>query len=146
MALLPVPMPLKRLIYISQLSGTISPHDLQRLQSISERNNRRQDITGALGFTGRYFIQCIEGRTEPIDTLMRRIAADARHTAVLELCITDTDRRLFDQWSMRYFDSHSLDGDVHDAHQAGQRDPARAQWLVDRMTQALPPGHTLHRL
>ncbi|WP_158622928.1 BLUF domain-containing protein [Aquabacterium soli] len=139
-------MPLKRLIYVSQAAAAMSAPDLQRLQSLSERNNRRQDITGALGFTGRYFIQCIEGRAEPIDTLMRRIAADTRHTAVLELCTVDADRRLFDQWSMRYFDSHALDDDVHQVHQAGQRDPARAQWLIDRMTEFLQPGHSLHRL
>lgn len=139
-------MPLKRLIYVSQLTAALSPHDLQRLQALSERNNRRQDITGALGFTGRYFIQCIEGRTEAIDTLMIRIAADPRHAALLELCITETDRRLFDQWSMRYFDSHALDDDVHQVHQAGQRNPERAEWLIDRMTESLQPGHSLHRL
>ncbi|WP_422190635.1 BLUF domain-containing protein [Aquabacterium sp.] len=55
---------------------------MQRLHALSERSNRQLDITGALGFTGRYFIQCIEGRS----------------------------------------------------------DPERAQWLIDRMTQALQPG------
>src|SRR5258708_22974646 len=48
-------------------------------RSLSERSNRKLDITGALGFTGRYFIQCIEGRTDAIDALMARIQADPRH-------------------------------------------------------------------
>lgn len=139
-------MPLQRLIYISRVATTMSGPELQRLQALSERHNRRQDITGALGHTGRYFIQCIEGRAEAITDVMARIRADHRHTDVLDLCSIDTDKRLFGQWSMRLFDSHALDDDVHLAHQAGQRDPERARQLIERMTQALQPGHTLHRL
>ncbi|HIV73111.1 MAG TPA: BLUF domain-containing protein [Candidatus Aquabacterium excrementipullorum] len=139
-------MPLKRLIYVSRATMPATPHDLQRLHALSERSNRRQDITGALGFTGRYFIQCIEGRAEAVDALMARIDTDPRHAEVVVLCTLDTDKRHFDQWSMRYFDSHALDEDAHQAHQSGQRDPAQAQRLIDRMTQTLPPGGTLHRV
>ena len=138
-------MPLKRLIYISRVTMPATPQALQRLHALSERNNRRLDITGALGFTGRYFIQCIEGREETISTLMSRINLDPRHTDVLELCTVTTEQRHFDQWSMRYFDSHALDDDAHEVHQAGQRDPERAQWLIERMIQSLQPGHSLHR-
>lgn len=139
-------MPLRRLIYISRITAAMSPPELQRLQALSERNNRRQDITGALGHTGRYFIQCIEGREEAMATVMARIRADGRHTEVLDLCSVDTDKRLFGQWSMRLFDSHALDGDAHLAHQAGQQDSELAKQLIERMTQALPPGQSLHRL
>lgn len=139
-------MPLKRLIYVSRVTMPATPHDLQRLHALSERSNRQLDITGALGFTGRYFIQCIEGREEAIDALMARIDTDPRHADVVVLCTQDTGKRHFDQWSMRYFDSQALDDDAHQAHQAGQRDPARAQWLIDRMTRTLPPGQSLHRL
>lgn len=139
-------MPLKRLIYVSRVTMPATPHDLQRLHALSERSNRKLDITGALGFTGRYFIQCIEGRTDAIDALMARIQADPRHADVVELCMITTEQRHFDQWSMRYFDSHALDHDAHQIHQTGQRDPERAQWLIERMTQSLQPGHSLHRL
>lgn len=138
-------MSLKRLIYISRVTMPATPHALQRLHALSERSNRQLDITGALGFTGRYFIQCIEGRTDAIDALMLRIQADTRHADVVELFTITAEQRQFDQWSMRYFASHSLDDDVHQVHQAGQRDPERAQWLIDRMTQSLQPGHSLYR-
>lgn len=139
-------MPLKRLIYVSRVTMPATPHDLQRLHALSERSNRQLDITGALGFTGRYFIQCIEGRTDAINALMARIHADPRHAGVVELCTITTEQRHFGQWSMRYFDSHALDHDAHQIHQAGQRDSERALWLIDRMTKSLQPGHSLHRL
>lgn len=139
-------MPLKRLIYISRVTMPATPHDLQRLHALSERSNRQLDITGALGFTGRYFIQCIEGREAAIDALMARIQSDPRHADVVELCTITTAQRRFGQWSMQYFDSHVLDDDVHQVHQAGRHDPERAQWLIDRMTQTLPPGQGLHQL
>lgn len=137
-------MPLKRLIYVSLVATAMSEHELRRLQALSERNNRRLDVTGALGYTGRYFIQCIEGRAEAIDQLMVRIAADPRHTNVLELCTAQADKRRFAQWSMRYFDSHALDVDTHGVHQAGRQDSDRANWLIERMTQTLAPGQSLH--
>ena len=139
-------MPLKRLIYVSRVTMPATPHDLQRLHALSERSNRQLDITGALGFTGRYFIQCIEGREAVINALMSRIQADARHADVVELCTISTEQRHFGQWSMRFFDSHALDEDTHQVHLAGQHDPERAQWLIDRMTRALQPGQTLHEI
>lgn len=139
-------MPLKRLIYVSRVTMPATPHELQRLHALSERSNRQLDITGALGFTGRYFIQCIEGREAVIEALMSRIQSDARHADVVELCTTSTEQRHFGHWSMRFFDSHALDEDTHQVHQAGQHDPERAQWLIDRMTRSLQPGQTLHEI
>lgn len=137
---------LTRLTYVSELTAPMSTPELERLSLLSQRNNYRRDVTGALGCTGHFFVQFIEGRDEEIQALMKRIARDPRHCAVLALDAHQDPRRRFGSWSMRYFDSHALEEEVRAAHRAGISDRARADWLIQRMVATLPPGESLDAL
>lgn len=90
---------MKQLIYRSQPFG----FDRAMLAGIlvqARRNNRRDDITGALVCRHDLYIQLIEGPEPAIDALYSRIAADNRHNDV-RLALSDTvSERMFPEWEM----------------------------------------------
>ena len=90
---------MKQLIYCSQPFG----FDLAMLAGIlatSRRNNRRDDITGALICRHDLYLQLIEGPPSAIDALYSRIAADDRHLDVKLLAAADVATRIFPEWAM----------------------------------------------
>ena len=90
---------MKQLIYRSQPFG-FDRATLAGILLTARRNNRRDDITGALICRQDLYLQLIEGPPAAIDTLYARIKADDRHGDV-HLLVTDTvDERLFPQWEM----------------------------------------------
>ena len=90
---------MKQLIYCSQPFG----FDRSMLAGIligARRNNRRDEITGALICRQDLYLQLIEGADAAIDALYARIMVDDRHSDV-RLLLTDTvDRRMFPEWDM----------------------------------------------
>ncbi len=90
---------MKQLIYRSQPFG----FDRAMLAGIlvqARRNNRRDDITGALVCRHDLYIQLIERPEPAIDALYSRIAADNRHNDV-RLAQSDTvSERMFPEWEM----------------------------------------------
>lgn len=139
-------MDLISLIYISAARLPVSAQELQHIHAHSQRSNRRHDITGALGFTGRYFIQCVEGQRGEVEALMRRIESDARHSSVLLLDSQAVSSRRFGEWSMAFVDSLALDDEVALAYRAGLPSEQVAQVLLQKMAAALRPGQSLHLL
>lgn len=143
---MPNDMLIRRFAYISRATQTFQGGDLVRLQSLSQRNNRIKDITGALGFTGHYFLQYIEGRDPVIQEVMQTIRRDGRHADVMECQFPSSVKRRFGQWSMQFFDSSALDDDARRIHHQGSLTPETADWLIQRMVQNLAPGESLHAL
>lgn len=94
----------KQLIYRSQPFG----FDHAMLAGIlvqARRNNRRDDITGALICRHDLYLQLIEGPEPAIDALYSRIAGDDRHCEVQLMASDNVDERIFPEWEM-------LDDDV----------------------------------
>ncbi|MDP1914493.1 BLUF domain-containing protein [Brevundimonas sp.] len=75
---------LHRVIYASEAVGATGASTLSIAQilGVSERNNRRDHISGCLMFHGGHILQVLEGRRADLDRLMRRILTDPRHTGV----------------------------------------------------------------
>ncbi len=90
---------MKQLIYRSQPFG----FDRSMLAGIliqARRNNKRDNITGALVCRHDLYIQLIEGPASAIDALYSRITADDRHCDV-RLALSDTvEDRMFPDWEM----------------------------------------------
>lgn len=90
---------MKQLIYRSQPFG----YDRSMLAGIlvqARRNNRRDDITGALICRHDLYVQLIEGPQAAIDTLYSKIAADDRHCDVKLLHADMVGERIFPEWEM----------------------------------------------
>ena len=94
---------LTRLIYHSENHlGSAGPmiSDLNEILEISNRNNERVGITGALIFDSLWFVQILEGEREAVSRTLCRIIADPRHDAVTIMDCRPVDSRLFGNWWM----------------------------------------------
>lgn len=91
--------PMKQLIYRSRPFG----FDEAMLAGIliqARRNNRANDITGALICRRDMYIQLIEGPDAAIDALFAEISKDDRHTDVQLEASGHVDQRMFPEWEM----------------------------------------------
>ena len=64
--------------------------------------NAREEITGALFYTGRNFAQILEGSEQPIQAVMADILRDSRHDNVDVVDTRLQRRRDFPSWSLAY--------------------------------------------
>ena len=90
---------MKQLIYRSRPFG-FDAAMLAGILTTSRRNNRRDDITGALICRHDLYLQLIEGPPGPIDALYTRISIDDRHLDVKLLTVCDVATRMFPEWAM----------------------------------------------
>ena len=68
--------------------------------AVSQRNNRRDDITGALLYSDGIFFQVVEGAPVDLDRLLRRLESDPRHSDIRVISRSVVTGRLFGDWSM----------------------------------------------
>ncbi len=75
---------LHRVIYASEAVGVtgISTLSVAQILGVSDRNNRRDQVSGCLMFHQGHILQALEGERADLDRLMRRIIADPRHTGL----------------------------------------------------------------
>jgi len=94
-------MQLERLTYVSK--STEPAEAVMAVSDILEqsvRNNRRNNITGALAFTPSRFAQVLEGSHGSLDVLLLKLAMDPRHYDMIVLDRIPIQHRLFDDWAM----------------------------------------------
>jgi hypothetical protein len=68
--------------------------------AVSQRNNRRDEISGALMYSEGVFFQVIEGAAVDLDRLLRRLDSDPRHAEIRIIARAPVTGRLFGDWSM----------------------------------------------
>lgn len=99
-------MSLFRIVYVSDAQGDAATGLLPLIDIIgaSDRNNRRDQLTGVLmRHEGRFF-QAVEGARVDLDRLMGRLRADRRHANIHILSDCSIDQRLFSGWAMAQVD------------------------------------------
>jgi hypothetical protein len=89
-----------RLLYVSRAVGPQTTTMTTSILSHAQANNQAQGITGVLCQGQGFFFQVIEGERSQVNTLYRRICADARHQDVDLLHYEEINERRFGQWSM----------------------------------------------
>lgn len=90
---------MKQLVYRSQPFG-FDRAGLAGILLTARRNNKRDDVTGALLCRHDLYLQLVEGPAATIDALFARIAADDRHSDVQVLLSHSVDERMFPRWEM----------------------------------------------
>lgn len=93
-----------RLVYRSQVEGVSPEVALEQIFRTSVPNNARLQITGALGFSGRSYIQLLEGPQPAMDGLLQTLRADPRHSNLRVLLRGSSPGRLLPNWSMARID------------------------------------------
>lgn len=68
--------------------------------AVSDRNNRRDQLTGALLVSRGRFFQILEGEPVDVDRALRRIGMDPRHHDLIVVSRHEVASRLFPGWSM----------------------------------------------
>ncbi|MDZ4363425.1 BLUF domain-containing protein [Brevundimonas sp.] len=100
-------MSLHRVIYVSDAAGAAANSLLTLVDILgaSDRNNRRDHITGVLIRHGGKFLQWVEGARVDLDRLMARIATDPRHERLTVLSDMPVIARTFPDWTMAQVDA-----------------------------------------
>lgn len=97
-----------RLVYASRANFDPVDSDsgieptVARILFQSRKNNPREQIGGVLYYGNGYFFQCLEGKSDVVNALAARLMQDPRHSDVEILKVSQVDRRLFRNWSMKY--------------------------------------------
>jgi hypothetical protein len=97
-------MPLHQIMYISSVTGAVSPMQCADIARASAVRNQAEGVTGLLLFNSRRFLQVLEGPKDAVERVYDRIAKDGRHGALVKLREASIDTREFGQWGMAYDD------------------------------------------
>lgn len=92
------------LVYLSKAAEDISYTDIREILEVSRRNNAQLEITGLLIFRDGYFLQLLEGREADVQAVLGKIREDDRNYAVRVMIETESPDRLFQEWSMAFYD------------------------------------------
>ena len=95
---------MEQLLYISEsrMDAATADAGVRDIVALSRINNPPVQITGVLLFTGRYFVQILEGRTQPLDRLIEAICQDTRHFDVRIKSRLPITTRNFPDWALAY--------------------------------------------
>ena len=126
-----MPNQLIRMAYASK--ATFMPFNVEKgvegnvanILKIARRNNRKNNLVGALYYGNGCFFQCLEGRKQDIDALYAKLEKDLRHTDLQVLSVEPIKQVGFLSWEMKYA---AIDQEVRiflKSHQLGKFDPYR---------------------
>ena len=88
-------------MYASTATGrTDSLLNVATILAVSDRNNIRDGLTGALAAHGGGYLQVIEGQPEVLDGLLRRLESDPRHKDIRLIDRMPITQRRFSDWAM----------------------------------------------
>ncbi|MFN3353298.1 MAG: BLUF domain-containing protein [Brevundimonas sp.] len=98
-----------RALYVSAAVGdagrSLAP--LAEILGQSDRNNRRDHVSGVLARHEGLFLQAIEGARIDLDRLLERLRRDPRHDDVRLLAYGPASERAFAAWGMALADVSS---------------------------------------
>ena len=102
-------MYLVRLVYASKVvNEQFSADDIKQVLESARKNNSKDNLTGLLCFSSKYFLQCLEGPRMNVNQTYQRILTDTRHKDILLLDYQEIDKREFANWGMGYVPQSSL--------------------------------------
>lgn len=103
---------MERLVYRSRVVQPAPMAALDDILSVARSQNARWRITGVLGFTGRTYVQFLEGPAESLDSLLEQLRNDPRHTDLRILARGPVAGRLVATWTMARVDLSLLTTEV----------------------------------
>lgn len=89
-------------IYVSVADPLLDDRAIAALVDQAQRNNARDDLTGALIYNGNNFMQLLEGPVAKVEACLGLIRADSRHSGMIEVRRRPIATREFADWSMLF--------------------------------------------
>lgn len=132
-------MQLKRVFYVSQCDTDLA--GVQAIVAVARERNAREDLTGALIYTGGHFTQFLEGPEGALDTTLARISHDRRHRSLTVLVREEVAVRRFPHWRMALAEPVGVDDLLRELLGSCHLPAARADKLINRLfTSVIPDG------
>lgn len=98
---MPATLELQRIVYCSRAARPdLALQALAEILAVSDRNNRRDGLTGVLLISKGRFFQVLEGAAQDLDRTMNRIRLDPRHHDVEVVSRGPIQSRRFGEWAM----------------------------------------------
>ena len=94
------PLMLVRLLYVSQPVGPVTTTMTTLILEKSDKNNKKENITGVLCQGSGLWMQVLEGERSKVNLLYARIMSDRNHKNVELLSLEEITQRRFGKWSM----------------------------------------------
>ncbi len=91
-----------RLSYVSTCAPGLALADVRAILNVANRSNIENNITGMLYWSGKYFMQTLEGDRRAVTVCFNRVCRDRRHTEVELVSALPMSERWFSQWSMGF--------------------------------------------
>ena len=126
-------MSLVQLFYVSRAATPYDGEVVKAILATSRRNNHRDDVTGCLLFSGRYFAQVLEGSTDVTSGRLDQISADPRHVDFQLLVERPIALRDYGDWSMGYLHDLDLEDELEQLLMRPSSSPERIVTVMDRM-------------
>lgn len=98
----PITVELFHLIYMSTIQQGVQAQEVEGILPVSRRRNAAANVTGMLLFSGKQFIQVLEGPRESVEVIYASIEVDPRHRDLHVLLRQPIPLRSFGAWSMGF--------------------------------------------
>lgn len=131
-------MRLFRIVFVSDAVGVAKDGLLPLIDiiGVSDRNNRRDHLTGVLLRHGGRFLQVVEGARVDLDRMMARVSQDRRHENMRLLSDRPVEHRLFPDWPMAQLEP-SREVEALMGEELTEADAGRAERLLAEMRQSM---------
>lgn len=91
---------LSTLIYRSKSLQNFSQTDIEKLSAKAFSNNVKLNVTGILLFDGEYFLQVLEGPSEAVNAIFKKLSNDPRHSNIVTMLHGHEGKHRFGSWGM----------------------------------------------
>jgi len=90
---------MKTICYISDFAKNLDSKIIDDLTKNISKNNNRLGITGVLIVKDNHFFQILEGESQKVEELYKKIIQDSRHNNIIKLLETQIEDRIFDDYN-----------------------------------------------
>jgi len=116
------------ILYLSAGTTWFDEKELKSILTISNVNNRRNNITGLLLYSLGNFIQLLEGTESDVRATFQKISLDNRHKGITIVSSGRLAERNFPQWAMGFKTLSSKDLELFD----GYFNPASENYFANK--------------
>ena len=112
---------IKYILYVSEVADHCGERETTDILKTSRANNEQNAVTGMLVRKNKQFLQYIEGPSDSIDMLFKKIETDNRHRSVKVVSQGMASDRVFFNWEMAFADERDLQ-------------PLQWKWQLDKIS------------
>jgi hypothetical protein len=93
---------IRRIGYVSRPVPGLALVEIARIVSVCRARNNAANVLGVLLFTGLDFAQVLEGPSDAVASVWRKICADARHRDLVTLFDEHASTMWFEDWRVGF--------------------------------------------